>query len=99
MISLHDFIIMAATTQVQVDDLPHVDPSSATLQTILTIVFTTVGAISLLIVTIGGFKYVVSRGSPSEVAKAKNTIVYALLGLVVSISAGLIVRFVIGEVT
>jgi hypothetical protein len=90
-------LFIIGTTQVSVKELPQVAPTSATIQTILTIVFTTMGAISLVIVTIAGFRYIVSRGSAQEVAKAKNTIVYALIGLIVSLSAGLIVRFVLGE--
>lgn len=90
---------LLAVTSPNVGPLPHVQPGDSTIQIVLTIIFTTTGAISLLILTIAGFKYILSRGSPQEVAKAKNAIVYAIIGLIVSISAGTIVRFVIGGLT
>ena len=86
-------------TTPNVAPLPHVQPTDATIQTILTIVFTTTGAISVLILTIAGFRYITSRGSPQDVAKSKNAIVYAAIGLLVSISAGAIIKFVVGGLT
>ena len=56
------------------------------------------GGIALLIVTLAGFKYVVSQGNPQETAKAKNTIIGALIGVVVSITAYGIVTFVIRQI-
>lgn len=77
--------------------LPHTAASSGTLKTILNIVFGIVGGLSLLFVTIGGFRYVVSQGDPQAIGKAKNTIIYALVGLVIAIAAQAIVTFVIGR--
>lgn len=78
-------------------DLPHVQATPATIATIMTIIFTIMGAMCLLIVTIAGFRYVASRGDPNAVAKAKNTIIYALIGLAVAVSAATIVNFVVGN--
>lgn len=55
------------------------------------------GAISALMVVIGGFKYVVSAGDSNGVQSAKNTILYALIGLVVAIFAQVIVSFVLSR--
>jgi len=90
---------LIAQTAPNVGPLPHVQPTDATMQTVLTIVFTTTGAISLLIMTIAGFKYITSRGSPQDVAKAKNAIIFSVVGLIISISAGAIIKFVIGGIT
>lgn len=60
----------------------------------LRLVFGLLGGIALIIVTLAGFKYVLSQGNPQETAKAKNTILYALVGLVVAITAFSIVTFV-----
>lgn len=57
-------------------------------------VFMAVGAITLVVVTLGGFKYVFSQGDPQAAAKAKNTILYGLIGMVVVIMAVTIVNFV-----
>lgn len=57
------------------------------------------GALAVLMIVYGGFKYVTSRGESSEVTSAKNTILYAVVGLVVAILAYAIVRFVVGSFT
>ncbi|MGF7229098.1 MAG: pilin [Candidatus Saccharibacteria bacterium] len=62
---------------------------------IQTIVFGISGAIALLIIVIAGFQYVTSQGNPQSVAKAKNAIIYAGVGLVVLILANAIVAFVV----
>jgi hypothetical protein len=56
-----------------------------------------VGAISVIMVVIGGFRYVVSGGNTANVAAAKNTILYAVVGLVVAMLAYAIINFVIGS--
>ncbi len=56
-----------------------------------------VGALSVIFLIIGGLRYVVSSGNSSQVESAKNTILYAIIGLVVAIAAFAIVRFVISQ--
>lgn len=77
-----------------VSGLPDVKADQSTLEKILKIVFATIGAISVLVVAYGGFKYVISQGNPQETAKAKDTILYAMIGLAVAIFASVIVSFV-----
>lgn len=55
------------------------------------------GAVSVLMVTIGGFKYAISAGDSNGIQSAKNTILYALVGLVVAVSAQIIVSFVLSR--
>lgn len=71
---------------------------SSTVKTALTITFGILGALSLLFITIGGLRYVISRGDAQATAKAKSTIIYALVGLAVAITAQAIVTFVIGKI-
>jgi len=47
----------------------------------------------------GGVKYSTSAGDPSKATAAKNTIMYAIVGLIVAILAFAIVRFVTTSVT
>jgi hypothetical protein len=93
---------MTILAQVSVDanqlGLPPAQAGPNIIANVLRIVFGVAGGVALLIVTIAGFKYVLSQGNPQETAKAKNTILYALIGLVVCIAALGIVTFVIGEV-
>ncbi len=55
-----------------------------------------IGAISVIVIIIGGFRYVVSAGNDQAVAGAKNMVLFAVVGLVVAIMAYAIINFVIG---
>lgn len=54
-----------------------------------------VGVISVIMIIIGGLKYITSGGESSNVSGAKNTILYAVIGLIVVALAQVIVRFVL----
>ena len=58
-----------------------------------------IGAISVIMLIIGGIRYTVSGGDSSAVQSAKNTILYAIVGIVVAILAYAVVNFVIGQFT
>jgi len=80
------------------NELPDVKADENLLKTGLTITFTIMGAIAVMMVVIGAIKYGSSQGDPSAISSAKNTILYAIIGLVVSIFAVSIVSFVVGRV-
>lgn len=54
-----------------------------------------VGIIAVIMLIIGGIKYVISGGDAKKVTDAKNTILYAIIGLVIAFLAFAIVNFVI----
>lgn len=54
-----------------------------------------VGIIAVIMLIIGGIKYVVSGGDAKKVTDAKNTVLYAIIGLVIAFLAFAIVNFVI----
>jgi hypothetical protein len=54
-----------------------------------------VGAISVIFLIIGGLRYVISNGDSKNVEAAKNTILYAIIGIVIAIIAYALVNFVI----
>lgn len=58
-----------------------------------------VGVISVIMIIIGGLKYITSSGDSGNVTGAKNTILYAIIGLVVVALAQVIVRFVLAKAT
>ena len=58
-----------------------------------------VGAISVIMLIIGGFRYVVSAGDANAVTGAKNTILYAIVGIIVSFLAFAAVRFVMNRLS
>ncbi|MBQ9018119.1 hypothetical protein IJ118_03630 [Candidatus Saccharibacteria bacterium] len=56
-----------------------------------------VGIIAVIMLIIGGIRYVVSGGDSKKVTDAKNTVLYAIIGLVVCILAFAIVNFVVNS--
>ena len=58
-----------------------------------------VGVVSVIMIIIGGFKYITSSGDTGNVTSAKNTIMFAVVGLVVVALAQVIVTFVIDKVS
>ena len=56
-----------------------------------------IGAISVIMLIIGGIRYTVSGGDSSAVTGAKNTILYAIVGIVVALLAFAVVNFVLGS--
>lgn len=58
-----------------------------------------VGFLSVIMLIFGGLRYIVSGGNASAVTAAKNTILYAIVGLIIAIFAYAIVNFVIGSIT
>lgn len=66
-----------------------------TVENVLHLVLGVAGAVAVLIITIAGFKYVISQGNPQEAAKAKDTIIYALVGLLIAALGYSIVSFVV----
>lgn len=54
-----------------------------------------VGAVAVIFLIIGGLRYVVSNGDPKNVEGAKNTILYAIVGIVVAVISFALVQFVI----
>jgi hypothetical protein len=88
--------IIAETTDYNTN-LPKVGAGSTQLHDVLQIVFAILGALALLMIVIGGFRYIVSQGSPQEVSKAKSTVIYALIGILVAGSAEAIVTLALGR--
>lgn len=90
------FRIMGAV--IDTAPLPKPDASSDRLQDILSLVFLITGAVALLIITIAGFRYTISHGDSRLIEQSKNAILYAVIGLVISIAGFSIVNFVIGRI-
>lgn len=85
--------INAATPEGSQDDL---NISSVILQVVNVLLYI-VGAIAVIMIIVGGFKYVTSGGDSAGVTSAKNTILYAVIGLVVALLAFALVNFVLND--
>ena len=62
--------------------------------TVTNILLFLIGAISVVMLIIGGIRYVVSQGDQGAITSAKNTILYAIIGIIVAFLAFAAVRFV-----
>lgn len=79
--------------------LPNItNTGSSFVQIILTIIFGIAGALAFAFLIYGGFKYVMSQGDPQAIGKAKSTILYALIGIIVVLLGQAIVSFIVGRI-
>jgi hypothetical protein len=69
------------------------------IATVINIFSLVVGVVSVIMIIVGGLKYITSGGDSSNITGAKNTILYAIVGLVIVALAQIIVRFVLSRTT
>lgn len=74
------------------------DTITETISKVINFFSAIVGIVSVIMIIYGGFKYISSGGDSGNVTSAKNTIIYAVIGLVVVAMAQFIVQFVLGKV-
>ena len=67
----------------------------ARIRAILDTVYLWIGIIAVIVIVIGGVRYMTSQGTPDKIKGAKNTILYALIGLLVTLMAFAITNFFI----
>ena len=75
--------------------IPDNDLDATSLTTLLNGVYYIAGAIAVIVLIIAGIKYITGSGSADKVTKAKNTIIYTVVGLVLIICAFAITNFVL----
>ena len=78
-----------------VNELPKGNASAATIDNILSTVFVVLGAVSVLVIALGGVRYILSHGDTRIIEDSKNQIFYAIVGLLVALMAQAIAVFVI----
>lgn len=78
-------------------DVPKTAIEQNSVQNVLQLVFGAIAGIAVLVITLAGFYFVLSRGNPEKSTRARNAIIYASIGLLLSVLASAIVRFVLGE--
>lgn len=72
---------------------------SKTLITLLNLLTIVVGLLSVIMIIISGIRFVSSNGDPNHVTSARNTLIYALVGLVVVAFAQIIVKLVLDRLS
>ncbi len=68
---------------------------TAIFQTITNVLLFIIGAVSVIMLIIGGIRYTTSQGDQTAVQNAKNTILYSIVGIVVALLAYAVVNFVL----
>lgn len=69
------------------------------IKLIINIFSIVVGIIAVIMIIIGGVKYILSGGASEQVSGAKNTILFAIVGLIVVALAQILVRYVLSRVS
>lgn len=72
---------------------------SGVITTITNTLLFVVGALAVIMIIIGGIRYATSGGNASNVTAAKNTILYAIVGLIIAFLAFAAVNWVLGAIT
>ena len=100
MVNLMNFELITAWinrfAQIQPTGFPNPTVSTS-ISAILRIVFAVSALLAVVFVAVGGLKYTLSNGDPQGTAKAKSTILYAVVGLIISVFAFSIIGFVSGQ--
>ncbi|MFI5240322.1 MAG: hypothetical protein ACHQUB_01260 [Candidatus Saccharimonadia bacterium] len=73
--------------------LPQVSFDNITLGKIISAVYEIIAAVSVLFLVIGATKYTISGGDPAGIKNAKNTVIYSIVGLIISLLAFLAVTY------
>lgn len=69
-----------------------------TVNGIINVVLGVVGIVAVVVIIIGGISYLISQGDAGKVAKAKNTILYGVIGMFVALLAFAIINFLLTSV-
>ncbi len=80
---------------IDTDPLPKAEATSDSLYNIFGVIIGTLASVAMLIIVIAGLRYVLSGGDAATMAKAKSAIIYAVIGLIVAMTAFGIVTFII----
>lgn len=93
-------ILATASDGVGCDNTGNADSTiNNIIKTVINIFSLIIGAIAVIMIIVGGLRYITSSGDSANVQAAKNTILYAIVGIIVVVFAQTIVRFVIAKAT
>jgi hypothetical protein len=68
------------------------------IRTVVDLLSIAVGIAAVVMIIVGGLKYITSAGDSNQISSAKSTLTYAIVGLVVAALAQFIVQFVLNKV-
>ena len=82
-----------------IDQVTDLFGQTGVFRTVTNVLLVLIGAISVIMLIVGGLRYVVSGGSSEAVQGAKNTILYAIVGVIVALLSYAAVTFIIDAFT
>lgn len=98
---MFNLIFLAVDTKINPGDVgvPQVQLNNNALSSILGVVFLVIGGMATLFLLVGAVRYVTSGGDQKNIKQAKDTILYSIVGMVVSMIAFTIVQFTLGKLS
>jgi hypothetical protein len=79
-------------------NLPQIAAGPDTIQVVVQILFGVLASVAVIIIIIAGIKFIIGQGDPQEIAKARQTIIFAAVGLVVALLAEAAVTLLLGKI-
>ncbi len=80
-------------------DIPQgAEANDTTIANVLGLVFAIFAAVAFLIIIVAGIQFILSRGDPGKATKARNAIIYAAVGLILSATAFSLVQYFLGRI-
>lgn len=68
------------------------------IRSVINLLSAIVGVIAVVMIIVGGLRYITSGGNDTSVTSAKNTILYAIIGLIIVALAQVLVRFTLSKI-
>lgn len=82
------------------DNLPDtIFGDAGVFNTVVNTLLFVVGAVAVIMIIYGGFRYIISGGKAESVTSAKNTILYAIVGIIIALLSYAILNFVVNSLT
>jgi hypothetical protein len=72
---------------------------SSVLSAVINIFSWVIGIVAVIMIMVSGFRYITAAGDSSKITSAKNTLIYAIVGLVIAAFSQILVKFVLHTVT
>lgn len=88
--------VVAATIDARANNIPQIKADDL-LPGILTTVYFIAGASAIIVIVVAGIFYSISQGQPDKIKRAKEAILYSLVGLVIIMMAFVITNFIAGR--
>lgn len=90
------YYLAAADAKLKAENIPKIDPGKL-ISNVLNVFYFFSGVIAVIVIILSALTFVISRGDPGSIKKAKDMLLYAVAGLIVVLGAYAITKFVTGS--